>query len=143
MYQEKHGTYWFISALLHQAVLQERATAICRCGIRRKRCNVSSRRKVPKWNLPFCFRQSMTRASWSSGTSRPPSHWSTKIDAIASNDRSTLLTTLSLAIKNVGGLSANQRRSYSSRPNSAPIAISLRTAGGGALLAGRLLPPMG
>src|SRR5712691_1660833 len=52
-YKKKHKNCSHLSVVYHPAGLLERVMATCLCGIPAKRCNASSRRKVPRSNLLF------------------------------------------------------------------------------------------
>src|SRR6266567_5488819 len=108
---ERHKSYWPEFVLRHQAVLQERGEAICLSGIHRRRCNVSSRQRATKSSLRSSSKPNMTMQSLRCGISRQPFSLNTKIDATASSDRSTRLTTLFLALGNAGGSSVNPHKS--------------------------------
>src|SRR5437764_9861338 len=107
----RRGNSWSISVLHHPAAHQEHGEATCLSGIHPKRCSVSSKQKVPKSNLRFYSKLSMMMMSWRCGTSHHPFLLNTLTNVVACNGQCTLLTTLFLAIKNVGGLSANQNKS--------------------------------
>src|SRR6266699_2655017 len=109
--REKHKNCLPTSDLPHQAAPQEHEEATCPFGIRRKRCNVSSRRRATKWSLRFYFKPSTQMMSWRSGTNRQPFSLSTRTNVTAFNDQCILLITLSLAQKSADGSSVSRRKS--------------------------------
>jgi hypothetical protein len=58
--RERHKNYLPTSDLPRQAVPQEHDEAICQSGIRRRRCNVSSKPRATKLSLPSSSKLNMT-----------------------------------------------------------------------------------
>src|SRR6266702_992494 len=135
----KHKNCSRLSVVHSPAGLQERVMAICLCGIPAKRCNASSRRKVPRSNLLFYFKPSMTTMCLRYGTNLLPFRLNIRINTIVGNVQCIPPITSSLVIKNVAGSSVSQQKSYLNKPRRVPTDTFSMNRVSGAVLQGKHL----
>src|SRR2546429_2811736 len=124
----------------HPVGLQERVMATCLSGIPARRCNASSKRKVPKWSLRSCSKLSTTRRFWRYGISPHPFHLNIETDEAACNSLCTQQTTSSFGTHRQVGSSANRLKNSADWPRNSPIGTCRTSLALGAIPQGKHTP---